>query len=532
MTSVLKHQAMVTNIKNEIKKLYMKDEIPWIIGFSGGKDSTATTQIVVESLVELKKEGRKLNKQVYVISSNTWVETPLIHSRIENSINAMNGMASELILPISAHIVSPKPDQTFFVNIIGRGYPSPNQSFRWCTDRLKIEPANRFIESIVNKFGQAIMVLGVREGESISRDRSISSHSVEGKTLMKHSSMKNTYVFAPIKPFSVDDVWQYLLDNDNPWGSDNLELYRLYSGSSEECPLVVDESIKKSAGSCGNSRFGCWTCTVVSEDKSLTSQILKGEKWLLPLLDFRNWLTSIRDMDHMRMSRRTNGTLYFTKIRSNGHELTVPKKSGRDEIRILNIDGNWVDQFGRIWIMFESENAEQEAKDYIYKTGIDLSEGGLHRIIIRNSLGEYLRLGNGPFTMETRILILRRLLELQASIGSQYTLIRDVELKEIRKLWIEQGDWEDSLPVIYRETTGRDFDFDGLEKLPFSHAEMTLLQQICSRYGFDMNTYHQMIMVARSTWGIYSRKDSIKKLSSIMAKEHLLSDFMVNNDEN
>ena len=136
------------------------------------------------------------------------------------------------------------------------------------------------------------MVLGVREDESATRANVIRSHTVEGKILMRHSTLSNAYVYAPIKTFDLDDVWDYLLNNPSPWGDDNYELHRLYQDSSSgECPLVVDKTVKDTAGSCGNSRFGCWVCTVVNEDKALSGFIQTGHDWMKPLLNFRNWLS-------------------------------------------------------------------------------------------------------------------------------------------------------------------------------------------------------------------------------------------------
>lgn len=272
---------------------------------------------------------------MYVISSDTLVETPLIINSIDTTLRRIQEEALKRDLPIETHKVKPQYEQSFWSNIIGKGYPSPNQSFRWCTDRLKIEPANAFIMDKVSKFGEVVMVLGVRENESQSRDNVLKSHTVEGKELMRHTSLTNAFVFAPIRKFSVNDVWDYLLSYPSPWGNDNHELNKLYQDSSSgECPLVVDKNIKESAGSCGNSRFGCWVCTVVNEDKALNGFIISGSEWLKPLLAFRNWLASIRDDREMRMKYRMGGQIYFnpikTEIGDDGQEyVVIPKKSQR-----------------------------------------------------------------------------------------------------------------------------------------------------------------------------------------------------------
>ena len=56
-------------------------------------------------------------------------------------------------LPVTTHLVFPKLNDTFWVNLIGRGYPSPNTQFRWCTDRLKIHPVSD--KSVVDRVREA-----------------------------------------------------------------------------------------------------------------------------------------------------------------------------------------------------------------------------------------------------------------------------------------------------------------------------------------------------------------------------------------
>lgn len=202
-----------------VKRVYLQDNRPWIIGYSGGKDSTATCTVVLTALSELNVD--QLNKHVYIISSDTLVETPLIINEINSTLYMMEQYGKKNFLPISTHKVQPQFDNTFWSNLIGRGYPCPNQTFRWCTDRMKIEPANRFIKEIVASNGEAIMVLGVRKGESNSRDRVLNSHSVKSSDLMRHTTLNYAFTFAPIIEFTIDDVWNVLLNYPCPWGGNN-----------------------------------------------------------------------------------------------------------------------------------------------------------------------------------------------------------------------------------------------------------------------------------------------------------------------
>jgi DNA sulfur modification protein DndC len=88
-------------------------------------------------------------------------------------------------MPFTAEIVMPRLEDTFWVNMIGRGYPAPYRRFRWCTDRLKIQPANRFIEEKVDHCSEVVLVLGVRRAESATRAQVMSLHRKPGELLSR-----------------------------------------------------------------------------------------------------------------------------------------------------------------------------------------------------------------------------------------------------------------------------------------------------------------------------------------------------------
>ena len=83
----------------EIKYVYKSDNRPWIIGYSGGKDSTTVTLLTYEMLKLLSPEER--TKKVYVISSDTLIENPLIKTYL-CKMNRMIGEAAAKIL-LSKH---------------------------------------------------------------------------------------------------------------------------------------------------------------------------------------------------------------------------------------------------------------------------------------------------------------------------------------------------------------------------------------------------------------------------------------------
>jgi DNA sulfur modification protein DndC len=295
-------------IHEEIQDVYLSDNRPWVLGYSGGKDSTTTLQLVWYAIAELPPEKR--TKPIHVISTNTLVETPVIVDLVDNTIRKIHDKALERKLPFQTHRLRPLIINSFWVNLIGRGYPAPSQRFRWCTDRLKIEPSNRFITEQISKYGEVVLVLGVRSEESAIRAQAINSYLLKNSVLSRHSKFPCAFVYTPIKDWGTTDVWSYLLQVHSPWDNDNRDLVALYRTAQGECPLVIDESTP----SCGNSRFGCWVCTVVAEDKSMKALIDSGETWLQPLLDLRNLLSLTQDPNlkpFYRELKRRSGIVSF-----------------------------------------------------------------------------------------------------------------------------------------------------------------------------------------------------------------------------
>ena len=248
-------------------------------------------------------------KPIFIISSDTLVETPVVVDQINKTLKLISQKAKELSLPIYTEKVKPKVEDTFWVNLIGKGYPAPSRNFRWCTERMKIKPANIFVIDQAAKYGEVVMVLGARKSEGMSRAQVLSKQSrkIAGNILRRHSSLSRAYTYTPIEDFSTDDVWTYLLQVPSPWGGNNRDLAALYRRTETgECPLVVDTSTP----SCGNSRFGCWVCTVVDKDKTMQTLIDTGEEWMEPLLDYRDMLSSTQDPEtksHYREYKRRDG---------------------------------------------------------------------------------------------------------------------------------------------------------------------------------------------------------------------------------
>lgn len=303
----------IDQLSKVIQKLFLEDDIPWVIGYSGGKDSTATLQIVWLALLDLPLEQRQ-KKTVHVISTDTLVESPVVAKWVEKSLLKMKERAEIDQVPIVPHRLIPDYNDTFWVNLLGRGYPYPRPNFRWCTDRLKIKPSNTFVQNMVSSYGEVILFLGTRKAESVSRAKTMQYY--ENQRVRDHlspnGSMQNELIFSPLEDWSDDDVWLFLMQYKNPWGYSNKDLMTMYRGATadNECPLVINSDTP----SCGKSRFGCWVCTMVEQDKSMAAMIMNDNEkaWMTPLLEFRNQIgDAAADRDRRDFRRMTGNAHIF-----------------------------------------------------------------------------------------------------------------------------------------------------------------------------------------------------------------------------
>jgi DNA sulfur modification protein DndC len=300
------------DVVHAVRKEYLSDrqDYPWIIGFSGGKDSTVVAQAVFEAVLQVPPSQRL--RHVHFVSNDTQVESPLVMAHLAKVQAAIASMAESFRLPVKVVTTRPAQDKTFWTLLIGRGYPSPNQSMRWCTDRLKIQPTSRYILDNVSTHGAAIVVLGVRLDESESRRNSINKFkNLVDSNLTPHSVLPGALIYRPIVHLNLDDVWEVLGSREPPWGGTHRDLIQLYrDAGGGECPVVLS---KDEAPGCGtaNSRFGCWTCTVVEKDKSLQGFVDVGNHRFSALIEFRQWLKDIRNDPRYRSIERRNGEITF-----------------------------------------------------------------------------------------------------------------------------------------------------------------------------------------------------------------------------
>jgi len=440
----------LNDIYDEVREVYLSDNRPWILGFSGGKDSTCMVQLVWHALSELPKD--KLQKKIYIISSDTLVESPKIVEQITNTLDNMEKAAKNQGLPISTNLVRPLIEDSFWVCLLGRGYPAPSSNFRWCTDRLKIRNADRFINDKVSEYGEAIVVLGTRKDESGSRAQLMNLYEIKGSYLSRHSKFAQTYVYTPLRDFITEDVWNYLLQNKNPWGSNNRDLLALYqNANAAECPLVVDTSTP----SCGNSRFGCWVCTVVSEDKSMQNLIDSGEDWMEPLLELRQELKDTQDPEKkldIREFKRRDGQVSFW---TDGTEKVTP---------------------GPYKMHFRKEFLKNllVAQNKVRKNGPDPNMD----LILEDEIHEIQRIWR-----------------------------------------MEKGDWENSAYQIYEQVTGKKIAPVQEDLGAFGSVEQEILQEICQKHQVPNILVSKLLHTEFESQGMTRHSKIYPKIGKILSEE-------------
>jgi DNA sulfur modification protein DndC len=504
----------ITEVLEEIRTVYLNDNRPWIIGFSGGKDSTCMVQLVWTALSKLSPE--KLSKKIYIISSNTLVEAPQIAERITSSLDRMEKNAKKIELPIGTNLLRPPTSDTFWVRLLGLGYPAPTTLFRWCTDMLKISNADRFIKNTVSKHGEAIVLLGTRKSESVVREKSMNLYKIDGSVLSRHSQFDQTFVYTPIEGFSSEDVWNYLLENQNPWGEENRDLLAMYqNANAAECPLVIDTTTP----SCGGGRFGCWTCTVVDDQSYLTNLIDNDEKneWMVVLAELRQKLKDTQNSlvwEKYRERKRRNGRIDLKthdEIKCT-HKIPDPENKGETKkCDTLNSSSSDRCESCLKPLSVKCKKCNKKISPSLNKCNFCLEP------LIKHT--------PGPYKMEFRIKYLRDLLVGQMKIQKlkndpDMELILEEEIHEIQRIWrMEQGDWKNTAYAIYAEITGRNLNTIQNELGNFSETEQKLLETTCSTHKISFKLVSNLLNLELKSQGANRHSKVFDKIRTELSKE-------------
>ncbi len=460
----------------EVQYLYLRENQPWIVAFSGGKDSHALLTLVYFAILGLSPEQR--TNKVYVVFCDTLAEAPPYLQKAMRVINAIQKQTEMLGLPIETKVIKPRPEDTFWSRLLGRGYPAPNlRTNRWCTDKIKLQPFRDFVKNFFQEGEDPIVVIGSRSEESTNREQIIAKYHSDDSYF--DASDPNYRRYAPIKDWTVQNVWQVLGQHikpgqyeflgawGSPWGTSNIALVELYdstNSTSGECPLVESSATP----GCGKSRFGCWSCTVVTKDKAIDGLILNGEKWLEPLAEFRNFLHTTTEP--------AVKALYRNDRRRDGY---VTPRTGLTTL--------------------------ESQKDKFDK-GISFVQG--------------------PYYMHFRKEWLKQLLEMEKNAidqGYDVSLISVEELNEIRYQWRKdplEPDWKDELPQIYNDVYGEGkinwlYDDDD----SFGELEEQIIAKIAPNHNVHPELVKKLIELEISTSGLNKRKGIFTKIERVLRQD-------------
>lgn len=257
----------------------------WIVTFSGGKDSTTTLVVALEAALILSGQVQRID----IVYADTMIEIPVIQEFAVDFLTFLKGFDRIATLPIHFHSVRPSIEDRFWVCLLGKGYPPPHQRFRWCTRRLKIQPVEDALRSSVRP-GKTLILTGVRFGESQGRNARLRQSCSRGGECgqgvwYEYSSRLHATYMAPIVAWKECDVWDFLQFHAPALGYPTNH---------------IEESVYNGR----ETRFGCWMCTVVKQDRAM-EKITSLSQWsyLRPLLEFRQHVKDLTSRPESRVTR-------------------------------------------------------------------------------------------------------------------------------------------------------------------------------------------------------------------------------------
>lgn len=257
----------------------------WVIAYSGGKDSSALVTLVMYLIA---KGLIQAPETLTVLYSDTRMEIPPLQ------IGAVETLKIVRSLGYNAQIVLPEIDDRFFVYMLGRGVPPPNNNtLRWCTPQIKVEPMVNVLKALRDERGEKFLMLtGVRVGESAARDARIalscSRNGAEcGQGWFQETTPESVAdTLAPLLHWRVCHVWDWLMFNAPGIAPSVSFVAQVYGG--EEAEEI-------------NARTGCVGCPLATSDKAL-DHVLSIPEWsyLRPLKRLRPLYTELRSFRHRK----------------------------------------------------------------------------------------------------------------------------------------------------------------------------------------------------------------------------------------
>ncbi len=289
--SVIKKNTVSETIIEELKKFYLDDKRPFAVGYSGGKDSTVTLDLVFKMLLRVNNPS----KTVFVQFSDTLMEMDPVIAGIDQSFVEMQKFIDKHNLPVVIQRVEPVVKESFFSILIGKGYKLPDTQNRWCTDRLKLRPQNRNIKFLEGNFDGVISITGVRHAESVDRSTRMKKNTIDGMLKTHDNPLWNT--LTPIEYFSSDDIWSYIYTESLEWVNATTlgRQYAEAAGDGGECRTLLEGLEGEQAGCSKSARYGCWVCPLFKKDKTLNNLTVHYD-YMSKMEEFRNWLVSFKEL--------------------------------------------------------------------------------------------------------------------------------------------------------------------------------------------------------------------------------------------
>lgn len=269
----------------------------WAIAYSGGKDSSALLTAVIH-LIETGAVDKP--ETLTVLYSDTRQEIPPLHIGALQTLDAVRARG------YAAHIVQPKLDDRYFVYMLGRGVPPPNNNtLRWCTPQLKVEPMVNALSKLRDERGEKFLMLtGVRIGESAARDARIALSCGKNGAECGQGWFQETTpqavadTLSPILHWRVCHIWDWLTFDSRAIAPAVSFVADVYGG--EDAEEI-------------NARTGCIGCPLATKDVALDNVLSKSDwAYMAPLKRLRPLYLELRSFKHRKQKygeRNKDGAL-------------------------------------------------------------------------------------------------------------------------------------------------------------------------------------------------------------------------------
>lgn len=333
---------------------YGQDHEHWAIAWSGGKDSTATLTLILH-LIETGRVPKP--RTLTVFYADTRMELSPLSIAAEMIIERLRQLSH-----VTVQVVCAPLDKRYFVYILGRGVPPPSNTFRWCTPNLKVLPMQDALAARLDDLGTALMITGVRQGESAARDERIAmSCGKDGaecgqgwyqQVVPEAAGIKGRIAtLAPLLHWRVCHIWDWLRFHVSPeWRTATAIIADAYGG---------DEAAEI------NARTGCIGCPLASRDVALERVIRRpGWQYLAPLAGLKPIYRELRK-PRWRLKKtgiNDDGTVATAKNKQRMGPLTFEARlTALDKVLAIQAQVNDVAvQLGRPVI--DILNVEEEAR--------------------------------------------------------------------------------------------------------------------------------------------------------------------------